>query len=55
MSTRSPNKSVQSRKRAESVAVEAEDDVWVWGVIFTASAITALCLATLFSVGTGAG
>ena len=51
MSTRCQNKSVLRRKRDESVAVE--DDVWVWGVIFTASAITALCVATVFSVGTG--
>ena len=53
MSTRSPNKSVLRRKPAESVAAGDENDVWVWGVIFTASAITALCVATLFGVGTG--
>jgi hypothetical protein len=31
----------------------AESDVWVWGVIFTAAALTALCVATLFGVAAG--
>jgi hypothetical protein len=36
------------RKRTEVVGLE--DDRWVWGVIFTAAALSGLCVATLFSV-----
>ncbi len=46
-------KPVLGRNRDESVAVE--DDVWCWGVIFTAAAFAALCVAILFSIGTLGG
>jgi hypothetical protein len=51
MSTRKQSKAVLRRKRAEAVA--SENDWWVWGVIFTTVALTALCVATLFSVAIG--
>jgi hypothetical protein len=50
------SKPVFVRKRNESAGAESgavEDDVWAWGVIFTAAGVTALCVAMLFSVGTG--
>jgi hypothetical protein len=43
-------KPVLRRNRDESGAVE--DDVWCWGVIFTTAAVTALCVAILFGIGT---
>jgi hypothetical protein len=36
------------RKRADVLA--AEDDRWVWGIILTTALLSALCVATLFSV-----
>jgi hypothetical protein len=36
------------RKRTGDVVLE--DDRWVWGVIFTAAALSGLCVATLFGV-----
>jgi hypothetical protein len=56
MSMRLQSKSVLGRKHGESVAAEdaaVGNDVWAWGVIFTTAALTALCVATLFCVGTG--
>jgi hypothetical protein len=41
--------------RNKSVAGDdsaVEDDVWCWAVIFTAAALTGLCVAILFSIGT---
>ena len=38
---------------ARPVGTALESDFWVWGVIFTAAALTALCLAMLFCVGIG--
>jgi hypothetical protein len=50
MSKRIQTKPDLGRNRDESVAVE--DDVWCWGVIFSAAAFAALCVAILFSIGT---
>jgi hypothetical protein len=36
--------------KAEVVAL---DDGWIWGVIFATTALTALALATLFTVSAG--
>jgi hypothetical protein len=36
--------------KAEAVAL---DDGWIWGVIFATTALTALALAALFTVGAG--
>jgi hypothetical protein len=48
MSSRVQRTAVLGRKRAEVVALE--NDRWVWGMIFTTAALSALCVATLFSV-----
>ena len=49
MSARLQSKAVALRcKRTEAVVLE--DDRWVWGVIFTAAALSGLCVATLFGV-----
>jgi hypothetical protein len=48
MSTRAQSRVALKRKRDDVVALE--DDRWVWGVIFTTTALTGLCVATLFSV-----
>jgi hypothetical protein len=54
MNKRMQNQRVHMRQR-ERVAVEdaADDDMWCWGVIFSAAAITALCVAMLFCISTG--
>jgi hypothetical protein len=52
MSTRLQTRAVALRRRRTEV-VGQEDDRGVWGAIFTAVAITGLCVATLFSVGIG--
>ena len=55
MQTKPVLKPVLGRNRDQNVAVDGgavEDDVWCWGVIFTAAAITGLCVAILFSIGT---
>jgi hypothetical protein len=51
MSARVKRKVVPSHKCAE--AVTSDDDYWVWAVIFTTAALTALCVVTVFSVATG--
>jgi hypothetical protein len=43
---------VRAREDAHAEAV-ALDDGWIWGVIFATTALTALALAALFTVGTG--
>jgi hypothetical protein len=45
------NKAASRRKRTEVIALE--DDSLAWGVILTIAALTALCVATLFSVTVG--
>jgi len=51
MSARVKRKVVPSRKCAEAVA--SDNEYWVWAVIFTTAALTALCVVTVFSVATG--
>ena len=51
MSARVKRKVVPSRKCAE--AITSDSDYWVWAVIFTTAALTALCVVTIFSVATG--
>jgi hypothetical protein len=58
MTERERSNAVLERKRADGAPAEGdgaavENDFWVWGVIFTTTALTALCLAMLFCVGTG--
>ena len=49
MSARLQSKALAlGRKRTEVVVLE--DDRWVWGAIFTAAALPALCVAALFGV-----
>jgi hypothetical protein len=50
MSARDRNMA-QSRKHAEAVTLDS--DYWIWAVIFTTAALTALCVVTVFSVATG--
>ena len=52
MSTRLQSKAVALRRKRTEVVV-LEDDRWVWGAIFTAVALTGLCVATLFGVTIG--
>ena len=42
---------VQSAKRAEGVALE--NDNWIWVVIFTTTALAALTVAALFTIAVG--
>jgi hypothetical protein len=49
MSARLQSKPLPLR-RERTEAVVLEDDRWVWGVIFTAAALSGLCVAALFSV-----
>ena len=39
--------------KAGAWQAEAWDDGWIWGVIFATTALTALALAALFTVGVG--
>jgi hypothetical protein len=39
--------------RKASAAVDQQNDHWVWGVIFTFTALTGLFVATLFVVAIG--
>jgi hypothetical protein len=45
--------SKRRQARAVSEAGSLNDDSWVWGVIFATAALTALCVATVFSVASG--
>jgi hypothetical protein len=42
---------VQSAKRAEGVALE--NDNWIWVVIFATTALTALAVVALFTIAAG--
>ena len=42
---------VQRTNRAE--AVPSENDNWIWAVIFTTTALTALSVAALFTIAAG--
>ena len=49
MSARLQSKAAALRRKRTEVVV-LEDDRWVWGAIFTAAALPALCIAALLSV-----
>jgi hypothetical protein len=51
MSTRVKGNAVRSAKRTEAVALE--NDNWIWAVIVTITALTALSVATLFTIPLG--
>jgi len=51
MSARAHRNVAQSRKHPEAVTLD--NDYWIWAVIFTTAALTALCVVTIFSVATG--
>ena len=51
MSTRVKGNAVRSAKRAEAVALA--NDNWIWAVIFTTTALSALSVATLFTIAVG--
>ena len=43
---------VQSKVVPRCERTALDNDCWVWGVILTTAALTALCVATLFTVAT---
>ena len=51
MNTRIKGNAVQNAKRAEAVALNNEN--WIWAVIFTITVLSALSVATLFTVAVG--
>src|SRR5262245_66553578 len=51
MSARAHRNVAQSRKHPEAVTLD--NDYWIWAVIFTTAALTALCVVTIFNVARG--
>jgi hypothetical protein len=51
MSTRVKGNVVRNANRAEAVALA--NDNWIWTVIFTTTALTALTVAAIFTIAVG--
>lgn len=46
-------RSKDGRRSKQADAVALDNDGWVWGVILATAALTALCVAALFTVAAG--